>query len=148
LVLATSKGPRNFALNANLRKLASTSRESQHGEVAIHLGKSIGSHPHAESLQTRHLGLPLLLRLLHLPCLFQSTFQDLRKSTLHHTRLSRAGKRQLGFHHAIRSVRLRIRPGTEMAEFRCNKRHHVQFRPPETPDKTGRAERSGERSCR
>jgi hypothetical protein len=57
------------------------------------------------------LGLPLLLRLLHLPCLYQSTFQDSRKSTLRHTRLSRADKRQQGFHYAIRSVRLRIRPG-------------------------------------
>jgi hypothetical protein len=35
----------------------------------------------------------------------------LRKFTLHHTRLSRADKRQLGFHYAIRSVRLRIRLG-------------------------------------
>jgi hypothetical protein len=35
----------------------------------------------------------------------------LRKSTLRHTRLSRTDKRQLGFHYAIRSVRLRIRLG-------------------------------------
>src|ERR1051326_6718192 len=72
-------------------------------------------NPHARSIQSRYLGCPLLLWLLSVPHLLQSSVQNSRRAHSGHPGIPSAYKRQLGIQDTLYSSRQRSRTAREVA---------------------------------